>query len=594
LRVLVLREIPDDALLREQWDSLVQQMEQPQVFYTYEWAISVQRAYGPVLRPLLLLGYEQESLHGVAALAFKRNGELAFLADSTADYCDFLSSPDLRRHWCEAVLRELRTIHHGPLSLANLPADSKTASVLSAAAGGQGYRTFVRPSYRCARIVLRGDEDRASLKRSTAGKKAFRRKIRLLDQTGSAVFSANIAGQEIDQVVAEFCRAHVTRFISGGRLSNMIQPERRAFLRELGHQLSKRGWLSINRLLMGDRCVAWNYGFQFAGSWFWYQPTFDTNYQRFSPGLCLLGKVIEAACDSPEISVVDLGLGAEGYKERFANASRLTLHASLSLSPISHAKAVLRHRAAEVIKARPGAERHVRAAVDRLTHFQSCLQKEGFCSCVRLLATRFGRQLMGRQEVHFFQWSGNLVGVQAEGTAIRELDQEMLALAAIEYSTDKETLDYLARAGQRLQAGASRGFALVTSSPAPVHFCWVSAFEGFEMRELEQRLKAPSLKAVLIFDCWSPTSVRGRNYFATSITTVASRLGSSGEVPWIFAAAQNRASVNGIMKAGFDYKFTMRRRGLLGLTRTDETARKAVVSRTPIGDGLRDYAHSEN
>jgi hypothetical protein len=48
------------------------------------------------------------------------------------------------------------------------------------------------------------------------------------------------------------------------------------------------------------------------------------------------------------------------------------------------------------------------------------------------------------------------------------------------------------------------------------------------------------------------------------------------------------------MKAGFSYKFTMRRRRLLGVTRTVETAQEPVTSLASVSTGLCDYAHSEN
>ena len=45
------------------------------------------------------------------------------------------------------------------------------------------------------------------------------------------------------------------------------------------------------------------------------------------------------ACDMDEMEVVDLGLGAEGYKERFGNSTRQTLHVTLTRSwPRHHAR----------------------------------------------------------------------------------------------------------------------------------------------------------------------------------------------------------------------------------------------------------------
>ena len=87
--------------LRDQWNALVRQMERPEVFYTWEWARAVERAYQSSLKPLLLLGHEGDTLAGVVALATDEAGkQISFLAGSTADYCDFICSPaDERSSW---------------------------------------------------------------------------------------------------------------------------------------------------------------------------------------------------------------------------------------------------------------------------------------------------------------------------------------------------------------------------------------------------------------------------------------------------------------------------------------------------------------
>jgi CelD/BcsL family acetyltransferase involved in cellulose biosynthesis len=594
LRIRILQEIPDDRLLRQQWDALVQNMEQPEVFYTYEWAISVQRSYGSSLRPLVLFGYEDEALAGVASLALRPNGVVDFAAQATADYCDFVSSPDLRHAWCDAVFCELRKLHFRQFNLANVPADSVTASVLSDIAENYGYRIHVRPAYSCARIILGTDQDRASLRSGTTGNKAFRRNLRLLNQKGPTSFTNDLQGEDLRQIVAAFCRAHVARFMCGGRLSNIIQPERRAFLEELARQLSEQGWLSMDRLQVGDRSIAWNYGFQFGGSWFWYQPTFDTDYEHLSPGLCLLRKVIESACDDPQIRVVDLGLGAEPYKEKFANGSRQILQIVLSSSPISHSRTVLRHQVAEAIKARPSVERRVRAAMNRATWLHSQFRGKRLGAALHQLAARSRDCFAGQQEVHFFHWPGNTSAPQGDGVVLRQIDVDVLATAAMEYHADRGTLAYLLRSAQRLRTDSSRGFALVTPNGMPVHFCWVRKFENFEMQELGQCLRAPTPSAVLIFDSWSPETVRGRRYFTTTIAAMAAALRCSGEDAWIFAAAQNFSSLSGIVQAGFTYQFTMSRRRALGLACKVQTGYRPVASLARLNIGLGHYAHSEN
>jgi len=70
--------------------------------------------------------------------------------------------------------------------------------------------------------------------------------------------------------------------------------------------------------------VAWNYGFQFHGSWFWYQPTFDSHQEENSPGHCLLSRIVIEACDMERDGGRRLGLGAEVTRNGFWEYTRQT------------------------------------------------------------------------------------------------------------------------------------------------------------------------------------------------------------------------------------------------------------------------------
>src|ERR1700737_4636818 len=122
MRLVVHREIPESDLLRRQWNDLVTHMEPPEVFYTYEWASAAHHAYSASITPLLFLAYEEDSLVGVVALATDRTQENTFfLGSSTSDYCDFVSRPQSRQAFVDAVCRELRRLKAPMLTLANLP-----------------------------------------------------------------------------------------------------------------------------------------------------------------------------------------------------------------------------------------------------------------------------------------------------------------------------------------------------------------------------------------------------------------------------------------------------------------------------------------
>ena len=336
------------------------------MFYTYEWAVSVYRAYHASLTPLLLLAYDGESLVGVASLATDNSQRSAmFLAHATADYCDFVSRPADRGGFLHAVFAYLRKVKIPTLTLANFPVDSATRNSLTSASQSCGYSMFSRPAYECAQIVLGGDDSRRLLKEDLGKHNGLRYKRKALAKIAPLSVDHLHSWDTIEPVLPQFMQAHIGRFVAMGKVSNVAFPERQLFLRELAKLLSAPGWMALSRMSVGDQPVAWNFGFRFLGSWFYYQPTFQTSLQRYSPGFCLLSKMVEDACDSSAIRVLDLGLGAEGFKEQFANTIRYTLHVSLATSAARCLREQVRYQAATVVKAVPRLESWIRSLLGR-------------------------------------------------------------------------------------------------------------------------------------------------------------------------------------------------------------------------------------
>lgn len=568
MRLVVKREIPEDDKLARHWNTLAERVDRPEVFYTYEWALAVQRAYGSCFTPLLMLGYEGGTLSAVASLALDReqSNQVVFLAATTADYCDFHSSAEQRDTWVGTVFRELQRLRFTKVILSNMPSGSRSVPAIEKAARTCGYHRYARSGYHCAQVLLPDSKERETLRRSVSSKKMLQRNLRAMTKVGATEFSTEKEWKEIEPALSQFNTAHVARFLDTSRISNLARPERRQFLHELANLLSGKGWLAFSRLNLAETSIAWNYGFQYAGSWFWYQPTFNSHYADFSPGYCLLGKVVEGACQVPDISRVDLGLGEEEYKDRFANSSCETLNVSLSNSYAEHLRTVGRHRLASIIKRSQRLERVIRWLMGRVAALRRHVEEKSLLSLVRWVASRGWHSLFGTDEVLFFAAGiPQRVPPDIAADGIERISLELLATAAMQYFDDEETLNYLVRGAQRLRRSGADGFALMREG-VPVHFAWVTEFEAFYMAEIGQHLRSPGEGAKLVFDCWTPVSMRGRGYYVQTLAPLSASLRQDSRSVWIFGAATNQASLRGIRKAGFEHRFTLRRRRVLGLS----------------------------
>ena len=566
LRLVVLREIPEDEKLRLEWNALVERTDQPQVFYTYEWALAVQRAYATVLHPLLCLGYdEQEVLCGVAALAAdSANGTVSFLCATTGDYCDFLSASEQREDFVAAVVGELRRQNFVEVRFANLPADSATVPLLRRAARAQNYRRFSRTAYICAQVSLGSLQRRSENKPVLPRKKMLRRFLNAMGREAPVRLEHARCWQQAQAALPLFIEAHIARFLATGRISNLVRTERRLFLAELAKLLSERGWLALTTFAAGDKVFAWNYGFQFLSTWFWYQPTFDSDFEKYSPGFCLLAKLIEEAAEKPELQTVDLGLGAEEYKDRFANQSRETLHVTLTSSYRRHLGEVVRHYAAATVKLQPVLERAARSTFSRFRALGQRQQNSGFVGTCSWAAKRMRSSVAGRDEVLFYELTDPDPALLAlNGVALKTLNLNTLAVAAMQNEGDEGTLAYLLRCAQHLRNHRWSGFAMVDHAGVFLHFTWAGPFETFHWSELDTTLESPLPDSVVLFDSWTPVSQRGRGYYAPTIAMVAARIRNEGKPSWGFSASTNTSSVRGLEKAGFTRRFSVIRHRVL-------------------------------
>jgi len=141
---------------------------------------------------------------------------------------------------------------------------------------------------------------------------------------------------------------------------------------------------------------------------------------------------------------------------------------------------------------------------------------------------------------------------------LRPITLTDLAAAAAAYRDDESTCAYLIRAASRLRTPAFSGYVLVDPSGRPLHFSWTAPFNGFFCSELDTTLDAAS-DLTLLFDCWTPSALRGQGHYAHAIRLLARQVQREGNRPWIFSARTNSASIEGIKRAGFHLRHSVAR-----------------------------------
>lgn len=447
MNIVTLSQIPEDKAFRAQWNLLAAGMRPAEIFYTYEWALAVARAYKDMRPPIVMAGYANGQLVGVVALT-AGDRRVEFLNANTADYCDFISNADDREEFVRSVLAELHSMGMRSISLANLPAESQTSTILAEGSRCAGFYRFCRKAYNCGQVELATTEQRESARESLAGKKGVRRDAAGLGRMGELRLTHCQEPSDVTKSLPEFFRAHVARFLAKGCISNIARPERRAFLLELAGLLADAGWMRLSSLSAGGRKVAWNYGFEFGGSWFWYQPTFDTALAKHFPGFCLLTMLVQEAADRESVRRVDLGLGDESYKARLATSHRETLHTTFSRSFSSHLKTRVRFAIARSIKKAPRLERVIRT----------------------IIRPEQSSESVG---VDLPEWRVPVDNIRCESaTSVEPLTLDLLARVVMDHLADRKTVEYALAAARMLRSSSRNGYAAVTAEGTPVRIFW--------------------------------------------------------------------------------------------------------------------------
>jgi CelD/BcsL family acetyltransferase involved in cellulose biosynthesis len=579
IHVTVLKEIPEDLTLARDWNGLVRQMEHPEVFFTYEWALAVGRAFQATQSPLLFLMYQGDELCGVAALAVDREtgATASFLTEATADYCDVVSTPQARGEVLACLLREAskRGLRH--LSLSYLPSDSFTWRALPAVSRAEGFHLARRLGAECGLVEFGSAEQREQMRHAVTHKK----RLKKLSKHGSLQITHLVDLGEIEHCLTQIVSSQVTRFLATGRISPLVQLERRIFLKELAALLSAQGWLKLSRLEVNDQPVAWNYGFRFGDSWIWYLPSFKLDYEDCSPGSCLLRLLVAEGCADPSLRELDLGRGDESYKGHFATSVRKAYDVELSRSLSRHSLAAARNLVKMGAARLPGAVARLKPLRKFTSSLAGRLHSEGLTATIAYAAKRVARLGMSQDEILFFEASAT----ERPGPSNVRLERvtwESLTEAAIANADDTDTPQYLLGAAARLKDGKTSGSVLHGPRNQAVHFLFLANADGFHVAEIDHTITGCASQDMMIFDCWTPERFRGRGYYPLAIRWAAAELMGNRRRVWIFCAATNRPSIHGILKAGFVYRYSLvrhRRLGQATVRRRDRTDALAQLSR---------------
>jgi CelD/BcsL family acetyltransferase involved in cellulose biosynthesis len=331
LRVRVLSELPALRAMTPEWTDLWMRCRHATPFQRPEWLLSWIEAFSPTRLCVLEVRRDQK-LIGLAPMFSYRCGRERILAPVGAgisDYLDWLIDPGGERDIVSAILAQLETENDG--CRIDLPDLRETSPLLRCFSPQVGLQKNLHDSCPVLRLPSSIEElPKVVPPDQLRHLRAARRRIGRAGKCGIEVATR----ETLDEFLVALLQLHGRRWRESGELGVLADQRVQAFHRLAARALLERGVLRLYGLRFEGKLIASLYALAERDVIYCYLQGFDPAYAEFSPGMQILGAVIEDAARHGKRRV-DLLRGREKYKYSWGARDEPTYRITLTRQSLS-------------------------------------------------------------------------------------------------------------------------------------------------------------------------------------------------------------------------------------------------------------------
>jgi len=319
----VIHTIRDLQKLEDRWNGLLNWCPHHTVFQTWEWQFTWLETFQK--EPYVILVFKGDE--PVAILPFFRINLTVFhilrlIGAPDSDYLDLI----IRKGFEEQVFRLffLEIIHTersmGIVELHSINETSPVFTFLHETPLNDFEMEYTEKICPYVRLPETWDHYMRSL--SSSMRYLIRRKQRKLDRDFSVTADFARTRDAFENRMADFILQHQKRWISLQKPGAFAREKFKAFHQLVGERLFQKGWVKLYFLELNNRHVASYYLFHYKNSFFYYLSGFDPKYEKYSPGVVLMGKIIKDAIRDGR-DEFDLMRGNTAYKFSWTSNKRI-------------------------------------------------------------------------------------------------------------------------------------------------------------------------------------------------------------------------------------------------------------------------------
>ncbi len=340
--VIEIRQYSELLSLRDEWERLILNSCNPSITQSWEWMKTWWDVYGEERKLLVLCGYKDGKLVGIAPLSVgrKRTYYFNYLKYKTiwflgsgktkargvvSDYLNFIVEKGNEKRCIKGFLEYLSNhIGWDEIILENISTESAPPVLLQRFAQEYGLKLSIvsRTPSILIKLPDSWDEYIKSISSSLRYKiKRGRNEFGKLKGTYHLVKKES----ELPKTFADLGRLHQHRWNSKGKAGAFSSHEWKTFHQRLIPMLFDKGWLKLSFLKLNGQTVAVNYNFAFNKRIHFFQSGLIPHKNKHVRlGLLLHSYCIEEAINEgyEEYDFLQTGASGPGYKGMWGNCSR--------------------------------------------------------------------------------------------------------------------------------------------------------------------------------------------------------------------------------------------------------------------------------
>jgi CelD/BcsL family acetyltransferase involved in cellulose biosynthesis len=184
------------------------------------------------------------------------------------------------------------------LTLSLVDASGWDLAALRGGARARGYRVLARPVVRPPYLLVDGDW--AAFEKHVAGRllRDLRRRRRRLEDQGVLTFEVSDGATGLEDLLEDGFRVETSGWKAAQQTAIVSRPETRRFFTEVARWAAARGWLRLAFLRLDGRALAFQFGLEEGGAYYFLKGGYETEFHRFAPGKLLVHDMLERAFSS--------------------------------------------------------------------------------------------------------------------------------------------------------------------------------------------------------------------------------------------------------------------------------------------------------